>query len=121
MPKSTTYEARLPDASGHIAYDAADDAVWRDLITRQIPAVSDRMSQAYLDGLARLALPQDRVAQCAEVSATLRGLTGWRVEPVPALIPFGRFFALLADRALPLSPRRSARRGWRRRRPTTPG
>ncbi|GAB1360801.1 phenylalanine 4-monooxygenase [Rhodobacter sp.] len=101
MPKSTTYQARLPDASGHIAYDAEDDAVWHDLIARQIPAVSDRMSRVYLAGLDLLDLPRDRVAQCAEVSATLRALTGWRVEPVPALIPFGRFFALLAERAFP--------------------
>ncbi len=101
MPKNTTYQARLPDASGHIPYDAGEDAVWRDLLARQLPAVRRHMASAYLDGLARLALPADRVAQCAEVSATLRAATGWRVEPVPALIPFGRFFALLADRAFP--------------------
>lgn len=101
MPKTTTYQARLPDASGHIPYDAEEDAVWRDLLARQLPAVRQHMASAYLDGLARLALPADRVAQCAEVSATLRAATGWRVEPVPALIPFGRFFALLADRAFP--------------------
>lgn len=101
MPKTTSYAARLPDASGHIAYDAEEDAVWRDLMARQGPLVRARMARPYLDGLDRLGLPLDRVAQCAEVSAVLAPLTGWRVEPVPALIPFGRFFALLADRAFP--------------------
>ena len=101
MPKSTDYVARLPDATGHIPYDAAEDAVWRDLLARQLPSVRARMAAPYLDGLARLDLPTDRVAQCAEVSEVLRAKTGWRVEPVPALIPFGRFFALLADRCFP--------------------
>jgi phenylalanine-4-hydroxylase len=59
------------------------------------------MARPYLDGLARLNLPQDRVAQCNEVSRVLLAATGWRVEPVPALIPFGRFFGLLAGRTFP--------------------
>lgn len=101
MPKSTDYSARQPDENGRIAYDAAEDAVWRDLMARQMPAVEQRMSAPYLDGLSMLQLPRDRVAQCSEVSQTLRAATGWRVEPVPALIPFGRFFALLADRCFP--------------------
>ena len=101
MPKSTDYAAKLPDATGHIAYDSAEDSVWHDLMARQMPSVHARMAAPYLDGLAQLRLPSDRVAQCAEVTQTLRATTGWRVEPVPALIAFGRFFALLADRAFP--------------------
>ena len=101
MPKSTSYVAMLPDAEGRVPYTAEDDAVWHDLVARQLPSVRARMARPYLDGLARLDLPTNRVAQCTEVSASLRKLTGWRVEPVPALIPFGRFFGLLADRCFP--------------------
>ncbi|MGB5836515.1 MAG: phenylalanine 4-monooxygenase [Albidovulum sp.] len=101
MPKSTSYVARKPDAVGRIAYGVEEDAVWRDLMARQLPSVQARMAAPYLDGLARLNLPADRVAQCADVSARLAATTGWRVEPVPALIPFGRFFQLLADRCFP--------------------
>lgn len=101
MAKSTDYAAKLPDGSGHIAYDAAEDSIWHDLMARQLPSVRERMATPYLNGLAQLRLPPDRVAQCAEVSETLRATTGWRVEPVPALIAFGRFFALLADRCFP--------------------
>ncbi|GAB4386992.1 phenylalanine 4-monooxygenase [Albidovulum sp.] len=101
MPKSTRYVAKTPDARGFIAYDAAEDAVWRDLVARQLPAVRAHMARPYLDGLERLGLPRDRVPQCPEVSAALEPLTGWRVEPVPALIPFGRFFAMLAARVFP--------------------
>jgi phenylalanine-4-hydroxylase len=101
MPKSVRYIAKTPDAAGRIAYDADEDAVWRDLMARQAPSVRARMATPYLDGLQRLNLPIDRVAQCAEVSAVLHVATGWRVEPVPALIAFGRFFQLLADRCFP--------------------
>ena len=101
MTKTTSYVAMAPDASGRVPYSAADDAVWHDLLARQMPAVQARMAKPYLDGLRRLDLPRDRVAQCTEVSAALTAATGWRVEPVPALIPFGRFFGLLADRCFP--------------------
>ncbi|OYX44925.1 MAG: phenylalanine 4-monooxygenase [Rhodobacterales bacterium 32-67-9] len=101
MSKFSTYAAMIPDADGRVPYTAENDAVWRDLIARQLPAVRDRMARPYLDGLALLGLPTTRVAQCNEVSLSLRRATDWRVEPVPALIPFGRFFQLLADRCFP--------------------
>ncbi len=101
MPKSTEYRAKTPDAQGFIAYDQEEDAVWRDLLVRQMPEVRRHMSHPYLDGLAKLDLPVDRVPQCPDLSARLVALTGWRVEPVPALIPFGTFFAMLANRVFP--------------------
>ncbi|WP_418591743.1 phenylalanine 4-monooxygenase [Ponticoccus sp. (in: a-proteobacteria)] len=101
MPKSTKYLAKLPDAHGFIDYTAEEDAVWRDLYAMQAPQVARHSAQPYLDGLARIALPQDRVPQCPEISERLGEMTGWRVEPVPALIPFGRFFGMLADRTFP--------------------
>ena len=101
MPKSTEYEAKVPDARGIIAYDAEEDSVWRDLLQRQLPSVERHMAEPYLAGLRKLDLPRDRVPQCTEVSAILTRETGWRVEPVPALIPFGRFFSMLAERTFP--------------------
>lgn len=101
MPKSTDYIAKRPDATGHILYDAEENAVWRDLCARQRPAVEARMARPYLDGLRLLDMPMDRVPQCGEISERLGALTGWRVAPVPALIGFGRFFAMLAERVFP--------------------
>ncbi|MGY3436587.1 MULTISPECIES: phenylalanine 4-monooxygenase [unclassified Marinovum] len=101
MPKTTSYSAKLPDDRGFIAYSAEEDAVWRDLYDQQLPNVEAHSARAYLDGLRRVDLPRTRVPQCPEVSETLRDLTGWQVEPVPALIPFGRFFRMLAERKFP--------------------
>lgn len=101
MAKTSAYVAKRPDSEGQIHYTDDENAVWRDLYAQQAPDVARHMARPYLDGLARLDLPRDRVPQAGEISAVIAPLTGWRVEPVPALIPFGRFFALLADRAFP--------------------
>ncbi len=101
MSKKSAYEAKTPGPDGTIHYTGAEHAVWRDLIARQLPNVRKFAAEPYLEGLGRLALPGDRVPQTAEVSEVLRGLTGWRVEPVPALIGFGRFFRMLSERRFP--------------------
>ncbi len=98
---NSRYQAKQPDRDGNIAYSPDENAVWRDLLARQLPNVRRYCARPYLDGLARLGFPADRVPQCREVSQVLGRHTGWRVEPVPALIPFGRFFAMLAERAFP--------------------
>lgn len=101
MPKDTSYTAKTPDEAGRIAYSAAEDAVWRDLVAQQQPNVDQFAARPFLEGQRKLNLPTDRVPQCIEVSAKLEPLTGWRVEPVPALIGFGRFFKMLANRTFP--------------------
>jgi phenylalanine-4-hydroxylase len=101
MPKVSKYTAKTPNADGHIAYTEAEDAVWADLYAAQAPNVEKYMAAEYLNGLRLLDLPKDRVPSCRDLSARLLDLTGWRVEPVPALIGFGRFFAMLADRRFP--------------------
>ena len=101
MPKSTAYTAKIPDESGYITYTPEEDAVWRDLVAAQLPNVRMYSAPEYLAGLERMDLPKDRVPQCPDLSEILRDLTGWQVQPVPALIGFGRFFSMLADRTFP--------------------
>lgn len=101
MSKQSAYEAKTPDDFGHIHYTEEENAVWHDLVARQLPAVARHMAAPYRAGLAKMALPRDRVPQCTDLSATLGGLTGWRVEPVPALIGFGKFFGMLSERTFP--------------------
>ncbi|GKW49518.1 phenylalanine 4-monooxygenase [Halomonas sp. NCCP-2165] len=100
---TTQYQAHQPDARGHITYSAVENATWQALIQRQLELLPGRACQAYLDGLERLALPRERLPQLAEVDRVLETATGWRTAPVPALIPFDTFFALLADRRFPVA------------------
>ena len=101
MGKISTYTAKTPDAMGQIDYDEAENAVWRDLLARQMPNVKKHSAAPYLKGLLALDFPKDRVPQTTEVSQVLEKMTGWKVEPVPALIPFGRFFSMLAGKTFP--------------------
>ncbi|WP_348540161.1 MULTISPECIES: phenylalanine 4-monooxygenase [unclassified Ruegeria] len=101
MPKSTKYVAKVADARGRIAYTDEENAVWADLYAAQADNVQRYMAREYLDGLARLDLPKTKVPCCADISDRLLDLTGWRVQPVPALIGFKTFFGMLADRVFP--------------------
>lgn len=97
----STYVAKTVDAQGYAEYTPEEDSVWHDLITRQTPLVQGRACDEYLNGLKLLDLSRDKVPQCPDVSMVLKDTTGWKLEPVPALIPFDHFFSLLADRKFP--------------------
>ena len=100
--KSTTsYVAHPVDEHGNANYTQEENLVWHDLINRQIPIVQGRACDEYIHGIELLNLPKDRVPQCPEVSRVLNKATGWTLEPVAALIPFSKFFNLLANRKFP--------------------
>lgn len=101
MPKDTKYIAKQPNENGRINYTDLENEVWRDLVLQQQPSVDTLAARPFLDGQKKLDLPTDRVPQCVEVSETLLGLTGWRVEPVPALIGFSQFFEMLSKSTFP--------------------
>lgn len=101
MGKGTKYVAKYPDENGHIPYTHEEDAVWAALYERQMKIIPGRAAPQYMEAFERLGLPAERVPQPEEVSAVLRPCTGWEVAPVPALIPFGEFFDLLAHKKFP--------------------
>ena len=101
MGQGFAYVSRAPDASGRVAYTDDENAIWAELYARQAMAIRGKACDEFMHGLDVLRLPQDRVPQVAEVSAALKRETGWEVAPVPALIPFLDFCALLAERRFP--------------------
>lgn len=101
LKKVSKYVAKPVDDNGYTQYTPEEDAVWQDLMTRQIPIVTGRACDEYMRGIELLNLPRDRIPQCPDVSQVLRETTGWTLAPVPALIPFDRFFELLANRQFP--------------------
>ena len=98
MGKSTKYVAREPDSDGVVHYTEEENAIWAELYARQEKAIQGKACDEFVHGLELLNMPRDRVPQLEEVSKVLRRETGWEVAYVPALIPFGRFFELLANR-----------------------
>ena len=99
--KNSTYVARPVDAKGVAAYSAEENMIWHDLMIRQTKIIQNRACDEYIHGLEILSLPKDRIPQCFEISEALNKETGWNLEAVPALIPFEKFFQLLATRRFP--------------------
>jgi phenylalanine-4-hydroxylase len=90
------YESGLPIPD--VPYTAQEDEVWR-LVSRELAIKHERFAcQAYLQGAEALALRLDVVPQLSEVSDDLAAITGFRIEPVPGLVPARRFYGTLADR-----------------------
>src|SRR5687768_644655 len=99
--KQSTYASKPVDANGIAQYTNEENEVWHTLIMRQLKVVENRACDEYLHGIELLNLPKDRIPQCPEISKALFDATGWALEPVPALIPFEKFFHLLANRKFP--------------------
>jgi phenylalanine-4-hydroxylase len=99
--KHTSYVARPVDENGVAHYTDEENLIWNELINRQIKIVQNRACDEYIDGIRLLNMPFDRIPQCFEISEVLKEMTGWALEPVPALIPFERFFELLATQRFP--------------------
>ena len=99
--KTTSYASKVPDSDGTLSYTAEENAVWRDLFARQKALLPGRVCEAFLKGIDLLELPAGRVPQLKEIDARLQAVSGFGVEPVPALISPQRFFTLLAARRFP--------------------
>ena len=100
-PVTATYVAHPVDANGMANYSAEDNAVWHTLYPRQLPIVEAFACDEFLNGIKILNLSPDHVPQCPEVSAALQSTTGWSLQPVPAIIPYDKFFQLLSERKFP--------------------
>ena len=99
----TAYVSRQPDKHGRIRYTDEENAIWQDLISRQVPMLPGRACPQWIDAMEAMDFPTDRIPQLAEVSDVLRKHTGFSVAPVPALIGFTEFFTLLANRQFPVA------------------
>ncbi|MEL7292272.1 MAG: phenylalanine 4-monooxygenase [Pseudomonadota bacterium] len=97
------YHSKPVNEQGLVDWSVEEDRVWRDLVKRQLSLVEKRACKEYLAGLTMLDLPLERAPQIVDINKVLASATGWQVEPVPALINFDRFFALLAEKKFPVA------------------
>ena len=101
--KKQLYLSRQPDNHGHIHYSDDENAMWQALLERQAKQIPNRASSAYLEGLEKLKLPATHIPQLQDIDEVLQATTGWQTAAVPALISFGKFFKLLADKRFPVA------------------
>ena len=101
--KKQPYVSRQPDSHGHIHYSDDENAMWQALLERQAKQIPNRASLAYLEGLEKLKLSRTHIPQLQDIDEVLQATTGWQTAAVPALISFGKFFKLLADKRFPVA------------------
>ena len=101
--KKQPYLSRQPDSHGHIYYSDDENAMWQALLERQAKQIPNRACSAYLDGLEKLELPATYIPQLRDIDEVLQATTGWQTAAVPALISFGKFFKLLANKSFPVA------------------
>ena len=102
-PKKQPYVSHQPDSHGHIHYSDDENGMWQALLERQAEQIPNRACPAYLDGLKKLDLPTTRIPQLHDIDEVLQATTGWQTAAVPALISFGKFFKLLANKSFPVA------------------
>ncbi|WP_076418175.1 phenylalanine 4-monooxygenase [Colwellia sp. UCD-KL20] len=103
MAKSTKYISRTANENGFIDWSEEENAIWNELITRQLKVVEGVACNEFTQGLKLLNLPLERIPQLSDVSKVLKNTTDWQCEPVNALIGFGEFFKLLSERKFPVA------------------
>jgi len=89
---------RSGDAIPEVDYTPEEDDVWRSVSSQLAGKHREHACREYLRGADRLTLPTDRVPQLREVDERVRALTGFRIEPVPGLVPTRTFYGALAER-----------------------
>jgi phenylalanine-4-hydroxylase len=100
---ASKYVSKSLNNKGFIEYTDIENDTWARLIKRQLTNIENRASQEFMQGLANLNLPLDRVPQHSEITEVLQKYTGWSAEVVPALIPADEFFTLLANKKFPVA------------------
>lgn len=101
--KKQPYLSHQPDSQGHIHYSDDENAMWQALLTRQAKQIPNRACSAYIEGLEKLNLPSTHIPQLHDIDEILQASTGWQTAAVPALISFGKFFKLLANKRFPVA------------------
>jgi len=90
------YEPGSPIPDVH--YTAEEDEVWRN-VSAELGEKHRRLAcREIVDAAHRLDLPTDRVPQLREVDQRLQELSGFRIRPVPGLVPTREFYGALAER-----------------------
>lgn len=82
-------------------YSERNHEAWRRLYDRMLPRWESHATEAFLRGIANLALSPDRVPRLEDVNQFLDPLTGFRAKAVAGYIPAFRFFDCLRNREFP--------------------
>ena len=103
-PRSGSSEAPRPDGTieqDWEGYTPAEHGLWRRLFSRQARTLARRAVPEFLAGIERLGVAAEGIPDFRRLNDVLGRATGWRVVPVPGLVPDEVFFEHLANRRFP--------------------
>lgn len=84
------------------AYTPQEHDIWRALYKRQLDVLPGRAVDWFMDSLSTLGINKDAIPKIDDVNDILMKRSGWKVVPVPGLIPDEPFFEMLANRRFPI-------------------
>lgn len=87
----------LGDPIPYAQYTPEEHGVWATVQRALQPLHAAHAPREFLDGVARLSLPTDRIPQLEEVSDKLAPLTGFRYYPAAGLVPLRSFYSVLDE------------------------
>ncbi|HFB68647.1 MAG TPA: phenylalanine 4-monooxygenase, partial [Calditrichae bacterium] len=82
-------------------YTEEEQETWRILYKRQLALLPGRACDEFLEGLALMHFPENRIPALAEVHQVLQQTTNWGVARAPGLLHEEVFFQALARRVFP--------------------
>ena len=85
------------DPVPHVEYTEVEHETWRTVCRELGPAWRASACRSFLDAAEDLALPSDHLPQLGEVTERLRGVTGFRYQPVAGLAPLRTFYGSFAE------------------------
>lgn len=103
MGKASKYIAHKPDDKGLIQWSDTENDTWQNLVNRQLDSLDKYACAEYLEGVDAFSFSAGKVPQLHEIDSVLQASTGWKTEPVPALIDFAVFFELLSRKRFPVA------------------
>ena len=103
MSKTSKYKSRESDQNGFIQWSQEENQIWSELYERQIKLLDGRACQQFMNGIELLGMSSKEIPQLGDIDNVLQKTTGWKTAEVPALIPFGEFFRLLANKQFPVA------------------
>ncbi|MBT0584870.1 phenylalanine 4-monooxygenase [Alteromonas oceanisediminis] len=103
MSKTSQYQSKSSNSNGIIEWSSEENQIWSELYERQIKLLDGRACQQFLDGIDLLGMTANEIPQLKDINKVLKETTGWQTAEVPALINFGEFFRLLANKQFPVA------------------
>ncbi len=86
---------------GYPSYSEEDQETWRVLYRRQRALLPGRACEEYLQGLALMRFPEERIPALRDAGRVLERSTHWQIARIPGLLHERDFFGFLARRVFP--------------------